>query len=143
MASSSLRLMGFALLALLPPFTFAGESLPWGSAPVSTEGTFLMMSDLHFDPFADPQLVPALIQHPVEDWEGILNSSKSPAFAPYGKDSNWPLMLSALREAQSLSPYDYAVFTGDYLVHESRKLFEPFGGKDEQAYEDFVLKTEV
>ena len=43
----------------------------------------------------------------------------------------------------SLGAYDFAIITGDYLVHESRKLFEPFGGSDEKAYEDFVLKTEV
>jgi hypothetical protein len=137
--------MIFAFLAvLLPSVIRAGESLPWGSGPVSaSEGTFLMMSDLHLDPFADPKLVPALIQHPVEDWEGILNSSSSTGFSPYGKDSNWTLLLSALQQARSLGPYDYALITGDYLVHESRKLFEPFGGKDEQAYEDFVLKTEV
>ena len=131
-----------ALLVLIPSFAFA-NGLPWGSAPGSHEGAFLMMSDLHFDPFADPRLVPALIQHPVEDWEEILNSSKSPVPAPYGKDPNWPLVLSALKEAQSFGPYDYAIVTGDYLVHESRKLFEPFGGKDEKAYEDFVAKAEV
>jgi hypothetical protein len=102
-----------------------------------------MMSDLHFDPFADPKLVPDLIKHPVEDWEGILNNSKVTTFAPYEKDSNWPLLLSALKQAQSLGPYDYAILTGDYLVHKSRDLFVPFGGKDEKAYEDFVTKTEV
>jgi sphingomyelin phosphodiesterase acid-like 3 len=140
MSSFFLRMAFLAIV--LPSLADAGESLPGGSGRPS-DGTFLMMSDLHFDPFADPQLVPDLIQHPVEDWEGILNSSKSKALAHYGKDSNWPLLLSALRKAQSLGPYDYAVFTGDYLVHESRKLFEPFGGKDEKAYEDFVLKAEV
>ncbi len=132
------------LCFILPSLTPAGESLPWGNGLVAVpEGTFLMMSDLHFDPFADPKLVPDLIQHPVEDWEGILDSSQSTGFAPYGKDSNWPLLISALREAKSLGPFDYALITGDYLVHESRKLFEPYGGKDEKAYEDFVKKTEV
>jgi hypothetical protein len=109
----------------------------------SNEGTFLMMSDLHFDPFADPKLVPDLIRHPVEDWEALLQSSGEKAPAAEGKDSNWPLLISALEEAQSRGPYDYALFTGDYLVHESRKLFEPFGGPEERAYEDFVLKTEI
>ncbi len=131
-------------LVVFPSFALAGAALPWGGGKISaSQGTFLMMSDLHFDPFADPALVPDLIRHPVEDWEALLNSSKSPGLAPYGKDSNWPLMLSFLREAKSLGPYDYAVFTGDYLVHESRKLFEPLGGKDEKAYEHFVLKTEI
>ena len=65
MASRPTRWMVFALLlSILPLFTFAGQSLPWGSAPVSTEGTFLLMSDPHFDPFADPALVPALIRIP-------------------------------------------------------------------------------
>src|ERR1700679_1998811 len=84
------RWMVFALLSVvLPSFVLAAESLPWANGRVSeSQGTFLMMSDLHFDPFADPKLVPALIQRPVEDWEGVLNSSSSQAFAPYGKDSN-------------------------------------------------------
>ncbi len=146
MASHSSRWIILALLTVLLPASAFADVLVWGSGPVTLPSTFLLMSDLHFDPFADPALVPALIQHPVEDWEGILDSSKVTAIAPYGKDSNWPLLLSALRQAKNNAPfgtYDFAVITGDYLVHESRKLFEPFGGKDEKVYEDFVLKTEV
>ncbi|HTA76016.1 MAG TPA: metallophosphoesterase [bacterium] len=105
--------------------------------------SLLLMSDIHFDPFADPQLVKSLIASPVEQWEGILASVPNEPFAPYGKDSNYALMISALTAARDRGPYKLAIITGDYLVHDSRKLFEPFGGKDEQAYENFVTKTEI
>jgi hypothetical protein len=38
--------------------------------------TFLIASDLHFNPFADPTLVAALSAAPPGQWERILNQSK-------------------------------------------------------------------
>jgi 3',5'-cyclic AMP phosphodiesterase CpdA len=119
------------------------KGLPWDGKSVGNTGNILLMSDLHLDPFADPTLVKQLIAEPVDQWERIFESSPDEAFAAPGKDTNYPLLVSALEEAQRHGPYDFAVVTGDYLVHESRKLFEPLGGKDPQAYEDFVTKTEV
>jgi hypothetical protein len=119
------------------------RGLPWDNKADSTTGNFLLMSDIHFDPFADPKLVKSLIAAPVEKWESIFKSSSDKAFASSGKDTNYPLMISALSASAKKGRYDFAILTGDYLVHESRKLFEPFGGKDEQVYEDFVTKTEI
>jgi sphingomyelin phosphodiesterase acid-like 3 len=119
------------------------NGLPWNNKTDNTAGNFLLMSDIHFDPFADPKLVKSLIAAPVEKWESILESASHEPFALSGKDSNYSLMVSALSEAAKKGPYDFAIITGDYLVHESRDLFEPIGGKDEQAYEDFVTKTEI
>jgi hypothetical protein len=115
----------------------------WSTKVNAGERSLLLMSDIHFDPFADPHLVKTLIAAPVEQWEEILASVPKEPFASYGKDSNYVLMISALDEARKQGPYEYAIVTGDYLVHESRKLFESFGGKDEMAYEDFVTKTEI
>jgi predicted phosphodiesterase len=119
------------------------KGLPWEGKTGENHGNILLLSDLHLDPFANPDLVKKIIAAPVERWEAIFLSAPDEAFAVSGKDSNYPLMVSALSEAQKKGPYDFAVVTGDYLVHESRGLFEPVGGKDEQAYEDFVTKTEV
>ncbi len=136
----SLSVYLFAVLVGVASAAYS-KGLPWdGDAGT---GSILLMSDIHLDPFANPDLVKKLIDAPVEQWESLFESSPADAFAPYGKDTNYPLMVSALDEARKKGPYDYAIVTGDYLVHESRKLFEPFGGKDEQAYEDFVIKTEV
>jgi sphingomyelin phosphodiesterase acid-like 3 len=119
------------------------KGLPWDGQVNTRTGNILLLSDLHLDPFADPSLVPQLIAAPVEKWESIFESSSNQAFAAPGKDSNYPLLVSALKAAQEKGPYDFAVVTGDYLVHESRDLFEPLGGKGEQDYENFVTKTEV
>lgn len=118
------------------------KSLPWNNRADGT-GNFLLMSDIHFNPFADPKLVKSLMAAPVEKWEALFKSSSNQSFALSGKDTNYPLMISALSAAAKKGRYDFAVITGDYLVHESRKLFEPIGGTDEQAYEDFVTKTEI
>jgi hypothetical protein len=122
--------------------TFAKEQSLVSDA-ANSAGKFLLMSDIHLDPFANPALLKQLIAEPVDQWETIFESSPNDAFAPPGKDANYPLMISALDAAQSHGAYDFAIVTGDYLVHESRALFEPVGGKDEQAYEDFVTKTEI
>ena len=50
-------------------------SLPF--TPGADQGVFLHVSDIHFDPFVDPALVPRLIVAPVEDWAGILASSSA------------------------------------------------------------------
>ncbi len=119
------------------------KGLPWEDQGRAGTGDILLLSDIHLDPFADPSLVPQLIAAPVEKWESILESSSNQAFAAPGKDTNYPLLVSALKAAADKGPYDFAVVTGDYLVHDSRALFEPLGGKEERAYEDFVTKTEV
>lgn len=133
------------LLLLVCGFTSAGlsEGLPWDAQAAAGTGSFLLLSDIHLDPFANPALLKQLIAAPVEQWETIFESSPNDGFAPSGKDANYPLMISALDAAQKQGTYDFAIVTGDYLVHESRALFEPVGGKDEQAYEDFVTKTEI
>ncbi len=106
-------------------------------------GKILLLSDIHLDPFADPALVKQLIAQPVEQWEGVFESVPQTALSAPGKDTNYPLLVSTLMSVQRRGPYDFAVVTGDYLVHESRDLFEPLGGKDEKTYEDFVTKTEI
>jgi hypothetical protein len=119
------------------------KGLPWDDRADQRTGNILLLSDLHLDPFANPALVKKLIAEPVDQWESIFQSDPGAAFAAPGKDTNYPLLVSALQEAQTKGPYDFAVVTGDYLVHESRDLFEPLGGKDERTYEEFVTKVEV
>jgi len=119
------------------------KGLPWDGKVGKQTGNILLLSDLHLDPFANPALIKELIAEPVEQWESIFESAPDEAFAAPGKDSNYPLLVSALQEAQSKGPFDFAVVTGDYLVHDTRALFEPVGGMGQQDYEDFVTKTEV
>jgi sphingomyelin phosphodiesterase acid-like 3 len=78
----------------------------------------LIASDLHFNPFADPTLAADLAKAPVHKWEAILSRTSSTAYSPYGQDTNWWLLQSALdamRKAES-DP-TLVMITGDLLAH--------------------------
>jgi sphingomyelin phosphodiesterase acid-like 3 len=105
----------------------------------STQGVFLHVSDMHFDPFADRAIVPRLIAAPVEDWEAILRSSQDTAFWRSGEDTSFPLLASMLSAAQG-PHYDYVLNTGDNLAHNFHGAFAAAGGA-ESDYTGFVAKT--
>jgi len=62
------------------------------------QGTFLLLSDIHFDPYADTTLVPKLAEAPVDQWTSIFESSSLKAFSIYGKDTDYPLLASTMEE---------------------------------------------
>lgn len=103
---------------------------------------FLHLSDVHFDPFADPALVPALIAAPANRWERILAKSRAAGFPAKRKDSNYALFRSALDAAAANGPYDYVIFTGDYLAHEYQTGFQASGGQMKD-YAAFAAKSVV
>jgi sphingomyelin phosphodiesterase acid-like 3 len=115
------------------------DALPF--APGPGQGLFLIVTDIHFDPFADPALVDRLIAADVDAWPGIFESGQQ-GFAQYGSDANYPLMMSALDEARELLPRpDFVLYAGDYLVHQFETKFEAHGGGGPEAFADFVVKT--
>jgi hypothetical protein len=67
--------LGTGLLALGACATDGGtEALPLEPGP--GEGVFLIVSDLHFDPFADPAIVKELAAADVHAWPAIFKGSK-------------------------------------------------------------------
>jgi sphingomyelin phosphodiesterase acid-like 3 len=118
-------------------------SLGWHVAPKGGRCAFLLLSDIHFDPFVDPALFPALQAAPPEQWDAIFAHSRLTKFANYPDDANWSLWQSTLK-ALSIPGvhYDYALITGDYLAHKFDKKFDRLGGGDQEAYAAFVRKTE-
>jgi sphingomyelin phosphodiesterase acid-like 3 len=143
MRNLSMKIFGAALLllALLANAAWAAQGLPW--QPSDNEGTFLMVSDVHFDPYADPSLVKQLAAAPVDQWKSIFESSPQTVFSTYGKDTNYPLFKSFLAEAAQHGEYDYVLVNGDYLSHGFRANFNPGAHGGEKAYQDFALKTVV
>jgi hypothetical protein len=116
----------------------AGITPPF--APGPGEGLFLIVTDIHFDPFADPALLDRLIAAEADAWPGILASGQQ-AFAQYGSDANYPLLTSALATASTLLPRpDFVLYAGDYLAHRFATRFEAHGGPPE-AFSAFVIKT--
>src|ERR1700674_3888682 len=92
--------IGFmVLVACAPP-------PPASRAEAAAAGTaqFLMISDLHFDPMADPKLVNQLAAADPDAWQAILDGSDTNGVSRYGKDSNWPLLRSALRQMKKTLP---------------------------------------
>jgi len=111
---------------------------PQGVGPVQ----FLMMSDLHFDPMADPKLVDQLSSAEPWGWPAIFDTSGDRPLARYGADSNWSLLHSALEHAKQVLPKPaFIVVPGDFLAHNFRQRFD-VGAADHSsaAYREFVRK---
>ena len=106
-------------------------------------GQVLVMSDLHFDPMADPQLVDQLAAAEPEQWSAVLDSSADRSLGRYGRDSNWMLLRSALQHmAETLPKPAFVLIPGDFLAHGFRQEFDA-AAKDHSnaAYRIFVRKT--
>jgi sphingomyelin phosphodiesterase acid-like 3 len=132
----------FALATMLSLALFA----PARGAETEAVGPvqFLMMSDLHFDPMADPKLVDRLSSGEPEEWPAIFESSSDRSLGRYGADSNWRLLHSALRQMKRTLPNPaFVVLPGDFLAHNFRRLFDVAAATDhsDAAYRLFVRRT--
>jgi len=74
-------------VALVAP-ALAASVTPALAAPLAAAAPWLLLSDLHFDPFDDPALTGALAQAPVANWHAILARS-SAAPSSYFADTNF------------------------------------------------------
>jgi sphingomyelin phosphodiesterase acid-like 3 len=128
-------------VAALSPGALADEGPAPPFTPAPGQGQFLILTDIHFDPFADPALVDRLVAAEVDAWPGIFAGGQQ-AFAQYGSDANYPLMMSALDAAKELLPQpDFVLYAGDYLVHQFETKFDAHAGGGPEAFADFVVKT--
>jgi len=105
--------------------------------------TFLSLSDIHFDPFADPSLVTKLEAADVTQWQSILASSSTTAFSAYGSDVNEPLLRSAVAEMKAQIPKPpFVLISGDFLAHKFQQTYQQYAtDKSQEAYTAFVTKT--
>lgn len=113
------------------------------SLPSRPSQQFLIASDLHFNPFADPTLVAELASAPVRKWEAILNRSTSTAYSPYGQDTNWWLLRSAFDAMRKTDPDPALVMiTGDLLAHGFPQAYaKAIHDTKPEHYRAFVSKT--
>ena len=109
----------------------------------NTKGKLLIVSDIHFNAMADPSLVADLVAAEPAQWETILQESKLTKFSPYGQDSNWWLLRSAL-DTMARTEHHPALlmFDGDLLAHNFPRTFKSIlPNSNPQEYREFVLKT--
>jgi len=117
----------------------SGSNVAAQSVPTAR---WLLVSDIHFNPFDDINLVPALAQSPATGWHDLLaRTSAQPS--TYGKDTNYALLASALAQMRTAVPDPpVIVITGDFLAHDFLDFFERTQpGKPVAAFQSFVDKT--
>ena len=148
--SSLLASLLSSLLTWLPTWLLASLfTLPWlAAANLADDDTqrFLVISDIHFDPFADPQLFDALRNSPAALWPGIFEAGAETGFAQAGSDSNYALLKSSLDSARGRLPQpEFLLYGGDFLAHDWQGRFDalaPASHLDDPAgYRSFTAKT--
>jgi hypothetical protein len=127
--------------ALLAALIFLVVLVPFAKA--TSRNKFLLASDIHFDPMADPTLVAELAAAEPAQWEAILQQSKPVRFSQYGQDTNWWLLQSALDQMRETMPHPaFVMYTGDLLAHGFPKAFRnATHDQNPEHYRAFVLKT--
>ena len=123
-----------------PPRQFNSRFISLGQG----EGAFLILSDIHFDPFTgtDPRVLQQLLDSPADRWTGILESQPNQSPAPDGADTNYELFSSALAAARdSGMHYDYVLMAGDFLGHNFPQKYRHYAHPDGSGYEEFALKA--
>ncbi len=123
------------IVFILPQSLLAGEK--------PSHGSFLSITDLHFDPFADPSLVNRLESADYREWEKIFESSKLSEIGSYGRDAPYPLVKSTFDALRRVAPApDFILFSGDFLAHDFREYFDKLArDKGDAAYRRFVEKS--
>ncbi|HUI84266.1 MAG TPA: metallophosphoesterase [Candidatus Binatia bacterium] len=113
------------------------------SAQPSSENTFLIVADIHFNPMADAALLPSLSGAEPAQWEAILRRSRRTAFSQYGEDTNWWLLQSSLDQMRVTLPHPaFIMVNGDLLAHRFPQLWQNATHDDSREhYRNFVLKT--
>src|SRR5262245_52402977 len=107
-------------------------------------GTFVVISDLHFNPFDPPELAPALATSVPAAWQATFKSVKNQAMSRTGEDTNHALLASSLAIfAKAAAAADFAIVPGDFLVHQfESKASKGLGvASTSQVAGDMAVKT--
>ncbi len=133
-----MRFNVFLLLALGCACELAADS-----RQARSQNTFLIVSDIHFNPMADASLVAKLAASQPAQWETILEQSKRTAFSQYGEDTNWWLLQSSLDAMRATMPHPaFIMSNGDMLAHHFPSTFQEITkNNDRDDYRRFVRKT--
>jgi sphingomyelin phosphodiesterase acid-like 3 len=102
-----------ALLTIL-----AAAITPGHARAENATGSFLHVSDIHFDPFATPGVAASLLPLNVDRWQARLVAAPDQTMARFGEDTNFPLLDSALAAMHAAArDVDFIIYTGDMLAH--------------------------
>ena len=110
----------------------------------AASGSFLVLSDIHFDPF-DAPLFERLNQGKVEQWAEILAASANQG-QKLGRDATIALVRSALDDAARRAPApDFILCPGDFLAHEWQETFDRLApgvrAREPDVFRQFTMKA--
>jgi sphingomyelin phosphodiesterase acid-like 3 len=150
--SGSSILLAFLLLAATACPAQASHKAP----PKAVEGAIpaLFLSDIHFEPFADPGKVAQLAAAPVSQWNGILAAAPSAdreqqvatlnqSCKTRGSDTSYVLLQSSLQAMRvHAAGVKFVTVSGDLIAHSfSCKYDALFPHAAAGDYRGFVEKT--
>ena len=133
-------------LMLILALTSLARSLPNNSPvlhPYPGTGMFLMLSDIHFDPYNNPAIMQQLGATPKP---GGCPAPTSGTLSKMGSDTNDALLKSMIENlvstaAQNHIHYDYVILTGDLLAHEFDLHYLQCVGGGPEASRKFAIDT--
>lgn len=130
--SKPFGLLACLLLVLIPAIARSAPDQQW-----------IAVSDVHFDPLADPRLAERLGSTPPERWRAIFTSAGKVPYSAYGSDTNFPLLESALEAMRNADGDPAAVLiTGGLLSERLHDRFDvEFHTHDRKRYARFVDAT--
>lgn len=104
---------------------------------------FVVISDIHFNPLADPALIQQLTSAEPSQWEPILAGDVPSEVQKYGDDASWPLLSALVRGLQNVQPKPkLIILTGDIFPHKFQEKFvAASGSKDAAGFRSFSMKT--
>jgi sphingomyelin phosphodiesterase acid-like 3 len=111
---------------------------------------FLVITDIHFNPFADDQLFAALQASPATKWPDIFEKGAGKDFPPRYSDSNFALLESSIDDAaKRIRRPDFVLYGGDFLAHKWEEKYDnaaekaglPSHLENPAAYRSFTTKT--
>lgn len=131
-----MRCVAFVLLACLLLVSVTQRAL-------AATQQWLVVSDVHFDPFADPRIVERLASAPAARWRAIFSSEGQQPYANYGSDTNFALLESALDGMRNqVNDPPVVIISGDFLAHQFRAKFDRVArNHDDSHYASFVDAT--
>ena len=114
-----------------------------GSGNTGDKFPAVVFSDIHFNPYDDSTIFNALVATDVSGWENIFKGSAKKTPAPWGADSNYPLLTLALSSIkQNSGGSSVFIFTGDILGHYfPQQYFQFCNCQDQVAMQAFADKT--
>ena len=124
------------------------------AAPAQTTVPAVLLSDIHFDPFHEPRLLPQLRAAPIERWPAILDAGSTLRedadlaalqidCHAAAMDTAWPLLKGALTAAHQAQPLPiFVTLSGDLLTHQFPCRFRHLApGASDEDLAAFSAKT--